>query len=187
MKYILFAFSLLFLVDLKAQKVNFEIGLVQEPITDSLYGIPYVISNPRQFRSVYKAVWEEKLGVTVVSKLLHNKYKVKFTGRDSTVKYKGKYFIKDGVLTSYKLRAKSITYNTDVAIFGVLANILEIKLQYFNSGYLGVIEWNHFEKSDGNYAFNLLLPAIQDFGEFSKDGLLLILPVVKKVPQVSTN
>jgi hypothetical protein len=97
-------------------------------------------------------------------------------------KYSGKYFIIDGILSSYKLSAKSVSPFTDVKIFGVLADNLEIKLQFFQSGYIGKIEWNEISsETNRNYNLQLMLPAIEDLGNFSTEGLLLILPTIKKV------
>jgi hypothetical protein len=63
-----------------------------------------------------------------------------------------------------------------------LADELKIRLQYFQSGYIGTIYWNRVKaNSYKSYKLSLLLPAIPDLQEFSGDGLLLILPDLKKV------
>ena len=182
MKYILIAFLTLSVLNLKAQTVSYDIGLAQMPIVDSIKGVPYTKMKARHYRSVHKSVWGENLGVKVISKPLSRTYKVIFKGIDSMCKYKGKYFIIDGVLTSYKLSAVSTSTFSDVKIFGILADNLEIKLQFFQSGYIGKIEWNETSsETNRNYNLQLMLPAIEDLGSFSTEGLLLILPTIKKV------
>ena len=182
MKYVYTVFLLINFLNVNAQNISYDIGLAQVPIVDSIKGVPYTESKARHYRSVYKSVWDENLGVKVISKPLSRTYKVKFKGRDSMYKYRGKYFIIDGILSSYKLSAKSVSPFTDVKIFGVLADNLEIKLQFFQSGYIGKIEWNKISsETNRNYSLQLMLPAIEDLGNFSTEGLLLILPTIKKV------
>lgn len=183
MKYILIAFLTLSVLNLKAQNISYDISLVQLPIEDSVSAVPYTKTKARQFRSVYKSIWDESLGIKIVSKPLNKKYKVKFKGKNSMYKYSGKYFIIDGVLTSYKLSAVSTSKFSDVKIFGMKADKLKIRLQYFQSGYIGTAEWVYAKaNSYKNHKLSLLLPAIPDLQEFSGDGLLLILPDIKKVP-----
>ena len=183
MRYILILFFLFPFLNLKAQNVNYEVGLMQTSLVDSIKGVPYTKTKARQFRSVYKSVWGESLGVKIISKPMNQKYKVKFKGRDFICKYKGKYFIKDGVLTSYKLSAKSTSAIENVKIFGMLADKLKIRMQYFQSGYVGTLEWVDVTASDyKRYNLSLMLPPISDLKEFSGAELLLILPSVKKVP-----
>ena len=122
MKYILIAFLTLSVLNLNAQNISYDIGLVQVPIVDSIKGVPYTESKARQFRSVYKSIWGENLRIKIVSKPLNKNYKVKFKGRDSMYKYSAKYFIIDGIMSSYKLSAKSVSPFTYVKIFGVLAD-----------------------------------------------------------------
>jgi hypothetical protein len=182
MKYVYTVFLLINFLNVNAQNISYDIGLVLVPIVDSIKGVPYTESKARQFRSVYKSIWGENLRIKIVSKPLNKNYKVKFKGRDSMYKYSGKYFIIDGILSSYKLSAKSVSPFTDVKIFGVLADELKIRLQYFQSGYIGTIYWNRVKaNSYKSYKLSLLLPAISDLQEFSGDGLLLILPDLKKV------
>ena len=182
MKYVYTVFLLINFLNVNAQNISYDIGLAQVPIVDSIRGVSYTKTKARQFRSVYKSVWGENLGVKVISKPLSRTYKVKFKGRDSMYKYRGKYFMIEGILSSYKLSAKSVYPFTDVKIFGMLADKLKMRLQYFQSGYIGTIEWNYVKaNSYKSYKLSLLLPAIPDLQEFSGDGLLLILPDLKKV------
>ena len=182
MRYILILFFLFPFLNLKAQNVTYEVGLMQTSLVDSIKGVPYTKTKARQFRSVYKSVWGGSLGVKIISKPMNKKIKVKFKGADKGVKFKGKYFIHDGLLTSYSLSAKAIL--SDVEIYGVLADNLEIRLQYFESAYIGVIGWDYFinNTTSKSYMLNLMLPAIPNLKEFSTNGLWLILPSVKKVP-----
>lgn len=183
MRYILVLFFLFPFLNLKAQNVTYEVGLMQTSLMDSIKGVPHTTTKARQFRSVYKSAWGGSLRIKIISKPLNQKYKVKFKSIDAICIYNGKYFIKDGVLTSYKLSAKSTSTGTNVKIFGMLADRLKIRLQYFQSGYVGTLDWVDVTASDyKRYSLNLMLPAISDLKEFSGDGLLLILPSVKKVP-----
>ncbi|MFT4875990.1 MAG: hypothetical protein ACI9AU_000197 [Bacteroidia bacterium] len=183
MKLISLFLILFFSVNLKAQVEKYHIGLKQSPLSDSLMNSAYIKAKPRQFRSVYRLKWEDNSKVKVVSKPIDYTYKVKFKLRDETVMYNSKYFIVDGELTGYKLRARSLNSEDSANIFGLTAENLVIKVQFFQSGYVGMIEWNEFSNGmNTNFKLPLLLPAFGDLENFSTEGLLLILPTIKKVP-----
>jgi hypothetical protein len=170
-------------LNVSAQVDSFKVKLKQVLVPDQSSGIDYMSCNPRKRRSVYKNPLGNAWSIKVVSRPFSSLYKVSFYGRDSSARYKGKYFIVNGKLTSYKLQAsgdsRSKLNNT---ILGLDAHSLLLNLQLFQSGYIGKLEWyNTTVGGDENYSLPVFIPAINEPNCFTPEGLKVIIPVILKV------
>lgn len=108
-------------VDLKL--VNWSVGELEK-----------VKAKGKKRRSVWQAQSSDGTFIKIVSKPIKKMTKVMAGSSTGRLDYQVKYFIIDGELSSYRLRAKS---DVNTLIFGGLGRVLNIDLQKIDGGYIG--------------------------------------------------
>lgn len=136
MKYIFLIIILGGLLPAQAQlppKVQVDMQLVKYP--KGLTGEVHSVSKKR--RSVWRCKYPKSGRLKIVSRPFKKITKVKTRRIEGELKYEVKYFVIDGKLTSYRLRAENV-YGSDIAsLFGIEGLVLEIDIQQVNGGYVG--------------------------------------------------